>query len=175
MIPLPLLAQPMPGEEEASELLRGEIRRLFGRSLHVRHVDAGSCNACESEIKLLTSPFYDVHRLGIFFTATPRHADLLLVTGAITRAMVDPLRRTCDAMPEPRLVVAVGACACDGGIFGASSLTLGGLRGTLPVDTYVPGCPPTPLALIHGLLLTLGKAEQRISRHVVWAPMDGQG
>lgn len=149
---------------EGVAALRRRAQRLFGRSLHVRHVDAGSCNACESETKLLTSPYYDIHRLGIFFTTTPRHADLLLVTGPVTRAMVGPLQRTYEAMPDPRLVMAVGACACDGGIFGKSSLTLGGLRAVLPVDTYVPGCPPTPLALIHGLLLTLNRAEQRLQR-----------
>jgi len=160
---------------EAGERLRRDIDRLFGRSLHVRHVDAGSCNGCESEIKLLTSPYYDVNRLGIFFTASPRHADLLLVTGAITRAMVDPLRRTYEAMPDPRLVIAVGACACDGGIFGPSCLTIGRLRGILPVHVYIPGCPPSPQALIHGLLLAVGKAEQRLSRGTFWAPPDLDG
>lgn len=148
--------------ELAADALRGRIQRLFGRSLHVRHVDAGSCNACESEIKLLTSPYYDVHRLGIFFTSSPRHADLLLVTGPLTRAMVGPLLRTYEAMPEPRLVVAVGACACDGGIFGPSALTRGGLAHVLPVDAFIPGCPPAPLTLIHGLLLALGRAEPRL-------------
>jgi formate hydrogenlyase subunit 7 len=155
-------------EREPDELdllarrLREQIRRLFGRSLHIRHVDAGSCNGCESEIKLLTSPYYDVHRLGIFFTPSPRHADLLLVTGPVTRAMEGPLRRTYEAMPEPRLVVAVGACACDGGIFGASAFTRGGLARVLPVDAFIPGCPPSPLTLIHGLLVALGRAEPRL-------------
>jgi formate hydrogenlyase subunit 7 len=120
-----------------AEMLRTRIQRLFGRSLHVRHVDAGSCNACESEIKLLTSPYYDVHRLGIFFTSSPR------------------------------LVVAVGACACDGGIFGPSALTRGGLAHMLPVDAFIPGCPPAPLTLIHGLLVALGRAEPRL-RAVHW-------
>lgn len=170
----------LPGESEhslrdSSTALRRRIQQLFGRSLHIRHVDAGSCNGCESEIKLLTSPYYDIHRLGMFFTTTPRHADLLLVTGAITRSMVEPLRRTYEAMPEPRLVVAVGACACDGGIFGRSCLTLGRLSAVLPVDTYIPGCPPTPLALIHGLLLTLDRAEQRLHRQVLTHDADGKG
>jgi len=159
---LPLL-NPTDGDiERASEQIREMVRRLFKRSLHIRHVDAGSCNACESEIKQLTSPYYDLHRLGIFFTTSPRHADLLLVTGPITRAMEAPLLRTYEAMPDPRLVVAVGACACDGGIFGRSCLTNGRLSRVLPVDVLIPGCPPTPFALIQGLLLAVGRAEQKM-------------
>ncbi len=142
--------------------LKEQVQHLFHGSLHIRHVDAGSCNACESEIKMLTNPYYDMHRLGIFFTTSPRHADLLLVTGPVTRAMQDPLLQTYEAMPEPRLVVAVGACACSGGIFGASVFTLGGLSEVLPVDVYIPGCPPSPLTLLHGLLLALGRVEQRV-------------
>ena len=159
---LPVIEQTDRDPEAVSQQLRGAIQRLFQRSLHLRHVDAGSCNACESEIKQLTSPYYDLHRLGIFFTTSPRHADLLLVTGPVTRAMEAPLRRTYDAMPDPRLVVAVGACACNGGIFGESCLTRGGLSAVLPVDVYIPGCPPTPFALIHGLLLAVGRAEGRL-------------
>ena len=147
---------------QATERLKARVQRLFGHSLHIRHVDAGSCNACESEIKLLLNPYYDIQRLGIFFTTSPRHADLLLVTGPVTRAMADPLRQTYEAMPDPRLVVAVGACACSGGIFGQSAFTLGGVDVVLPVDVYIPGCPPSPLTLIHGLLLALGRAEQRM-------------
>jgi Ni,Fe-hydrogenase III small subunit len=146
---------------KAEERLRQQVDRLFARSLHIRHVDAGSCNACESEVKLLTSPYYDIHRLGLFFTPSPRHADLLLVTGAITRAMVGPLRRTYEAMPDPRLVVAIGACACGGGVFGASDYTTGNLGDILPVDAYIPGCPPTPLALIEGLLLAIDRLSER--------------
>lgn len=145
----------------AAERLKSRVQRLFGGSLHIRHVDAGSCNACESEIKLLTNPYYDIQRLGIFFTPSPRHADLLLVTGTVTRAMEDPLRQTYDAMPDPRLVVAVGACACSGGIFGPSAYSRGGVGEVLPVDVFIPGCPPSPLTLIHGLLLALGRIEQR--------------
>ncbi len=147
---------------DAAERLRERVQRLFGHSLHIRHVDAGSCNACESEIKLLLNPYYDVQRLGIFFTTSPRHADLLLVTGPVTRAMEDPLRQTYDAMPDPRLVVAVGACACSGGIFGSSAFARGGVAEVLPVDVFIPGCPPSPLTLMHGLLLALGRAEQRM-------------
>lgn len=154
-----------PLDEEtrrAAEQLKERAQRLFRHSLHIRHVDAGSCNACESEIKMLTNPYYDIHRLGIFFTPSPRHADLLLVTGPVTRAMEDPLLQTYEAMPDPRLVVAVGACACSGGIFGPSALSRGGVGEALSVDVYIPGCPPSPLTLIHGLLLALGRAEQRM-------------
>jgi formate hydrogenlyase subunit 7 len=147
---------------DASEQLRTRVQRLFGHSLHIRHVDAGSCNACESEIKLLMNPYYDIQRLGIFFTPSPRHADLLLVTGPVTRGMEDPLRQTYEAIPDPRLVVAVGACACSGGVFGPSAFTRGGVGEVLPVDVFIPGCPPSPLTLIHGLLLALGRAEQRM-------------
>ena len=147
---------------EAAEQLKARVQRLFGHSLHIRHVDAGSCNACESEIKLLLNPYYDIQRLGIFFTTSPRHADLLLVTGPVTRAMEGPLRRTYEAMPDPRLVVAVGACACSGGIFGPGAFSKGGVSEVLPVDVFIPGCPPSPLALIHGLLLGLGRVEQRM-------------
>jgi Ni,Fe-hydrogenase III small subunit len=151
--------------DSVADALKRRIRALFRRSLHVRHVDAGSCNGCESEIKLLTSPYYDIHRLGIFFTPSPRHADLLLVTGPITRAMEQPLLRAYEAMPDPRLVVAVGACACSGGIFGPSPYARGGLAEVLPVDAYIPGCPPSPLTLIHGLLVALDRIEPRL-RHV---------
>lgn len=163
--------------QAATGQFKARVQRLFGHSLHIRHVDAGSCNACESEIKMLTNPYYDIHRLGIFFTTSPRHADLLLVTGPVTRAMEDPLRQTYDAMPDPRLVVAVGACACGGGIFGSGAYTLGGVEEVLPVDVFIPGCPPSPLTLIHGLLLAVGRAEQRLhSRtetvvHRRWLPV----
>ncbi len=151
---------------DAAEELKDRVQRLFRHSLHIRHVDAGSCNACESEIKLLLNPYYDIQRLGIFFTTSPRHADLLLVTGPVTRAMEDPLRQTYEAMPDPRLVVAVGACACSGGIFASSAFTRGGVGEVLPVDVFIPGCPPSPLTLIHGLLLALGRGEQRMKGRV---------
>ncbi len=151
-----------PATEAAVERLHARVQRLFGHSLHIRHVDAGSCNACESEIKLLNNPYYDIQRLGIFFTPTPRHADLLLVTGTMTRAMEDPLRQTYAAMPDPRLVVAAGACACSGGVFGESAYSLGGVGDVVPIDVFIPGCPPSPLTLIHGLLLAIGRAEQRL-------------
>lgn len=163
----PVGAAPSGGTEEPSVLdpaageLQRMVQRLFSRSLHIRHVDAGSCNACESELKQLTSPYYDLHRLGLFFTTSPRHADLLLVTGPVTQAMEGPLRRTYEAMPDPKLVVAVGACACSGGLFAGGPLTHAGLEEVLPVDAFIPGCPPSPLALIQGLLVAIGRLDPR--------------
>jgi Ni,Fe-hydrogenase III small subunit/formate hydrogenlyase subunit 6/NADH:ubiquinone oxidoreductase subunit I len=128
---------------------------MFGRSLHIREVDAGSCNGCEIEIVNLTSPVYDAERFGIHFVASPRHADMLLVTGPVTRNMELALRKTYDAMPDPRLVVAVGACGCSGGMFGVNYATRGAVDAVLPVDVYVPGCPPSPPALLHGILTAM--------------------
>lgn len=147
-------------EAHARELQR-RAHRLFRHSLHIRHVDAGSCNGCESELQMLSAPYYDLQRLGLFFTPTPRHADALLVTGVVTRQMEQPLRLTFDAMPEPKLVVAAGACAIGCGSFEGGAMVHGPLDHLLPVDVYVPGCPPTPLALLHGLLLAIGRAEER--------------
>ncbi len=137
-------------------------KRAFRRSLHVRHVDAGSCNGCESELQGLNNPFYNLHRLGIFFTPSPRFADLLLVTGPITRAMMEPLLTAYDAMPEPRWVMAVGTCAVSGGIPGGNYAGGTGLEGVLPVDLYLPGCPPNPAAIIDALLIFLDRAPQRV-------------
>jgi len=134
----------------------------FRRSLHIRHVDAGSCNGCESELQALNNPFYNLHRLGIFFTASPRFADLLLVTGPVTYAMHEPLRRAYDAMPEPRWVMAVGTCAVSGGIASGGYACGNGLEGVLPVDLYLPGCPPNPAAIIEALLMFLDRAPQKI-------------
>jgi Ni,Fe-hydrogenase III small subunit len=134
------------------------LPRPFRRSIHIRHVDAGSDGAVEQEIAALLNPYYDMHRLGLFFTASPRHADMLLVTGAVTRPMVDPLRATYDAMPDPRIVVAAGTDACSGGIWTGDEV-LGGVDRVLSVDVYIPGDPPTPIALLHGLLLAAGRIE----------------
>jgi len=133
----------------------------FRRSLHIRHVDAGSCNGCESELQALNNPFYNLHRLGIFFTASPRFADLLLVTGPVTYAMREPLRATYEAMPEPRWVMAVGTCAVSGGIAEGGYASGHGLDGVLPVDVYLPGCPPNPAAIMQALLTFLGRMPQR--------------
>jgi Ni,Fe-hydrogenase III small subunit/ferredoxin len=145
----------------------GESRRSFRRSLHIRHVDAGSCNGCESELQALNNPFYNLHRLGIFFTASPRFADLLLVTGPVTYAMLDPLRTTYEAMPEPRWVMAVGTCAVSGGVAEGGYASGHGLEGVLPVDVYLPGCPPNPAAMIHALMMFLERMPQRVKGGVV--------
>jgi Ni,Fe-hydrogenase III small subunit/formate hydrogenlyase subunit 6/NADH:ubiquinone oxidoreductase subunit I len=142
------------------EELSCRVHKIFGRSLHIREVDAGSCNGCEIEIVGLNSPIYDIERFGIHFVASPRHADMLLVTGPVTRNMELALRKTYDAMPAPRLVVAVGACGCSGGIFGKNYACLGGVDSVVPVDAYIPGCPPNPYALLHGILTAIGRLEK---------------
>lgn len=134
----------------------------FKRSLYIRHVDAGSCNGCESELQALNNPFYNLHKLGIFFTPSPRFADVLLVTGPVTYAMREPLLRTYASMPDPKWVVAVGTCAVSGGIAEGGYACGNGLEGLLPVDVYLPGCPPNPAAIIEALLLLLDRAPQRV-------------
>jgi Ni,Fe-hydrogenase III small subunit len=147
-------ALPVPSEV-AEAGIQDEIRAILGRALSIRAVDAGSCNACELEIHALNNPYYNIEGAGIRFVASPRHADLLLVTGPVSRNMAQALRRTYDAMPDPKLVVAAGQCACDGGIFGESYATLGRLHNVLPVDATIPGCPPAPLELLRGILAAL--------------------
>ena len=153
-------ASPLQRNEPLEALgrqIKERANKMFGRSLHIREVDAGSCNGCEVEIVNLNSPIYDIERFGIHFVASPRHADMLLVTGPVTRNMELALRKTYDAMPAPRLVVAVGACGCSGGIFGVNYATRGGVDSTIPVDVYVPGCPPNPHALLQGILTAMGR------------------
>jgi len=137
-------------------------RKAFRRSLHVRHVDAGSCNGCESELQALNNPFYNLHRFGIFFTPSPRFADVLLVTGPVTYAMEAALRETYDGMPDPKWVVATGTCAVSGGIVEGGYACGHGLEGVLPVDIYIPGCPPNPAAIIEALLLLLERKPQHV-------------
>lgn len=137
-----------------------QFRQKFRRSLHVRHIDVGSCNACESEVLALSNPYYNFHRLGIFFTSSPRHADVLLVTGALTYAMQPVLLTTYEAMPRPRIVIAAGVCPIHGGVFHNSEHYVGPLNSVIPVDVYIPGCPPTPYALIRGLLLAVSHREE---------------
>lgn len=129
-----------------------KIRALLGRALNVREVDTGSCNGCEQEIIALTSPYYDLERFGIHFVASPKHADMLLVTGPVTRNMAEALRQVHAVTPSPKLVVAVGACGCSGGIFAGSEQVAGPIDTIIPVDAYIPGCPPTPAMLLSGIL-----------------------
>jgi Ni,Fe-hydrogenase III small subunit len=167
---LPIAPRQVEQEVPAGEELRATARRLFKRSLHVRLVDAGSCNGCEFEASAILGPFYDAQRFGIDFVASPRHADLLLVTGPVTRHMHRALRDAYEAMAEPRLVAAMGVCAIDGGVFAHSYAVVGPLDQVLPVDLYIPGCPPRPQALLHGLLLVLNRAEQRLVAGT-WKPL----
>jgi Ni,Fe-hydrogenase III small subunit len=151
-------ASAIPQDElVAARQLRRTIEQTLGRSLHVRHLDAGSCNGCDWEIAALLNPYHDIQRLGIDVVASPRHADLLLVTGIMTRNLEEAARRTYEAMPAPRLVVAVGACAISGGVFAGTYAGRDGIGEVLPVDVFVPGCPPRPEALIHGLLVAVGR------------------
>ncbi len=155
------LVQVTGGLEQEAARLKDEIRAVLGRSLAIREVDAGSCNGCEMEIVALNNPVHDIERLGIHFVASPRHADMLLVTGPVTRNMEQALRKTYDATPEPKVVVAVGACGISGGIFGTNYATVGAVDRVVPVDVYIPGCPPRPQALIHGILLAVGRLGAR--------------
>jgi Ni,Fe-hydrogenase III small subunit len=140
----------------AADELRRLVARQFRRSLHIRTLDTGSCAACEQEMRLLTAPHYDLHRLGFFFTPAPRHADLLMVTGPAVRAMDVAMRKTYDAIPDPKIVVATGACAL-GGVYQPDPFVHGAIDKVLPVDVWIPGCPPSPLALLHGLLVAVDR------------------
>jgi Ni,Fe-hydrogenase III small subunit len=155
-----IVTEPLPVEaaddlRDIGPRLEEAIRRRFHRSLTIRQVDAGSCNGCELEIHAVNNPLYNCERYGIHFTASPRFADLLLVTGPVTRNMEVALRRTYNATPEPKLVVAVGDCGCDGGIFGTSYASLGAVSNVIPVDACIPGCPPRPAAILAGILRLL--------------------
>jgi Ni,Fe-hydrogenase III small subunit len=152
-----VVTEPLPAKVEAEVLLIGAgleeaIRRRFSRSLVIREVDAGSCNGCELEIIAMNNPIYNCERFGISFTASPRFADMLLVTGPVSLNMEIALRRTYDATPDPKLVLAVGDCGCNGGIFGESYASLGGVGAVIPVDAVIAGCPPTPTDLLAGIL-----------------------
>lgn len=151
--------------DEQSERLGGELKariaRVFGRSLSIREVDAGSCNGCEVEVNSLTNAIHDIERFGLHIVASPRHADMLLVTGPVTRNMVHPLLQTYAATPSPKMVVAMGTCAISGGIFRDSYAVLNGVDQVLPVDVYIPGCPPRPQAIIQGIMVAIDKMEER--------------
>jgi Ni,Fe-hydrogenase III small subunit len=154
-----LSERPPPAEEtafvELATSLERAARRHLGRSLSIREVDAGSCNGCELEIHALNNAFYDIERFGIRFVASPRHADVLLVTGPVTRNMREALERTYEATPNPKWVVAVGDCAKDGGCFAGSHAVVGGVSSVIPVDLHIAGCPPPPLEILKGLLALL--------------------
>jgi Ni,Fe-hydrogenase III small subunit len=154
-------APPVP--DDTLRAMRGrlndEMLRLLGRALTIRHVDAGSCNGCELEIHAINNPYYNIEGLGIRLVASPRHADMLLVTGPVARNMEAALRRTFDAVPEPKLVVAIGDCGCDGGIFGDGYASCGRIANVIPVDVAVPGCPPAPLAIMQGILTAVQRAR----------------
>lgn len=152
--PLPPVTD--PELEKIGVRMEEVIRRRFRRSLTIRQVDAGSCNACELEIHAINNPIYNCERFGIHFTASPRFADMLLVTGPVSHNMEIALRRTYNATPSPKIVIAVGDCGCTGGIFGESYASLGGIAKVIPVDAYIPGCPPTPANLLQGILKAVG-------------------
>ena len=158
------LTEPKPdladaATEELGQMIQNKLFRRLGRSLSIRMVDAGSCNGCELEINALSNPFYDLERFGLRFVASPRHADVLMVTGPVTCNMADALKRTFDAMPEPKWVVAIGDCARDGGCFAGSYAIVGGVDAVVPVDLHISGCPPNPKELLQGLLALLGSVE----------------
>ncbi len=155
--------EPAPVQGDALQVEAGRIHAdvlaILGQALTIRLVDAGSCNGCELEINALSNPYYNIEGLGIKFVASPRHADMLLVTGPVSRNMATALQRTYDAIPAPKLVVAVGDCGCDGGIFGESYASLGPVSNVLPVDVWVPGCPPAPIEILRGILAAVRRCN----------------
>jgi Ni,Fe-hydrogenase III small subunit len=162
-----IVTEPAPQADDSlriREALQENIRALIGRALCIRQIDAGSCNGCELEIQALNNPIYNIEGLGIRFVASPRHADLLLVTGPVSRHMEVALRRTYAATPDPKLVVAVGDCGCTGGIFGESYASCGRVSNVIPVDVVIPGCPPSPTQLLRGILAAISSSVQTGTR-----------
>src|SRR5260370_23408667 len=163
----PSVTEPLTrGDVEAeAELIAHEIdarsRRLFGRSLHIREVDAGSCNGCELEISALSIPYYDMESFGLHLVASPRHADCLLVTGPVTRNMAEPLRRTYEATPDPKIVIAIGDCANNCGVFKDSYAVIGGVDKVIPVNVFVLGCPPEPVDILRGIMSALERLPRK--------------
>ena len=159
-----VVSEPTPQAREEwrsrAAAIQSDILQILGRALVIRQVDAGSCNGCELEIHALNNPYYNLEGLGIRFAASPRHADMLLVTGPVTRNMEQALRIAHAAMPDPKLVVAVGDCGKDGGIFGEGYATCGGVARVLPVDVTIPGCPPAPLAILQGILTAISRERR---------------
>ena len=156
-----IVSEPPPVAREEfrvkASAINDEILRKLGRALSIRVVDAGSCNGCELEIHALNNPYYNIEGLGIKFVASPRHADMLLVTGPVSRNMERPLKIVYEATPHPKLVVAVGECGCNGGVFGESYASCGQVSNVIPVDVAVPGCPPPPTAILQGILTAVAK------------------
>ena len=160
-----IITEPSPPSDESLrsvDALQSRILAVLGRALCIRAIDAGSCNGCELEIHALNNPLYNIEGLGIRFVASPRHADLLLVTGPVAKNMEVALRRTFEATPDPKLVVAIGDCGCTGGIFGESYATCGAVSKVIPVDVAVPGCPPSPRQILSGILTAITKAVPKI-------------
>lgn len=155
-----IAAQTEIASETTADAVCADICSLFGRALNIRQLDAGSCNGCEAEITALTNPYFDLERFGIHFVASPKHADMLLVTGPVTRNMAEAVQKTYEAVPEPKLVVAVGTCGVSGGLFAGNYAVSGPLNSMIPVDGYIPGCPPTPAMLITGILEVLRRRVQ---------------
>lgn len=157
------VSEPAPEADLAmrtrEQALHAEILKVFGQSVAIRHVDAGSCNGCELEIHAVNGPHYNIDGMGVKFAASPRHVDVLLVTGPVSRNMEVALKRAYDATPEPKWVVAMGECACSGGMFGESYASCGKVSNVIPVDVEVPGCPPTPAALLQGILAAVSKGR----------------
>jgi Ni,Fe-hydrogenase III small subunit len=157
-----IVTEPAPAPDEGLReraALRAELRAVLGRALCIRHVDAGSCNGCELEIHALNNPLYNLEGLGIRFVASPRHADLLLVTGPVSKHMEAALLRTYEATPAPKLVVALGDCGCSGGVFGESYASCGRVANVIPVDVAVPGCPPNPTRILAGILAAVSRSR----------------
>lgn len=156
--------QPSMNEAELGRALKDRINQVLGGSLHIRHVDTGSCNGCDFEMSVLSNPVYDIARYGVGFVPSPRQADMLMVTGGVTRNLRQALEITFAATPQPKMVLAVGSCACSGGVFGKNYANFGGIDQFVPVFVYVPGCPPRPQALMQGILLALDKYEAVLQR-----------
>lgn len=160
-----IVSEPAPDVDDAlratTQRLSEAVLKQLGRALVIRHIDAGSCNGCELEIHALNNPYYNLEAIGIKFVASPRHADLLLVTGPVAKNMEVAVKRAYDATPEPKLVVAVGDCGCTGGIFGESYASCGRVANVIPVDVSIPGCPPTPLQLIQGILAAIAPGKSK--------------
>ena len=169
-----ILTEAPPLADEAlrviAQRLRTAVLKRFAGALSIRHVDAGSCNGCELEINALGNSYYNLEGLGIHFVASPRHADMLLVTGPVSKNMEVALKRTYDATPEPKLVVAIGECGCTGGVFGESYASCGRVSNVIPVDVAVPGCPPTPFAIMQGILTAIGGKEEAVLQPVKVEP-----